>query len=225
MAYHVKQRLEELIPLLEMIDTPWAIRDDNFLNVFMNEAALRYNIIPTGFDIAGRHDTEIPVGWSEFADQYQAQDEKVIGKQQSLSIIETYNWYGESNLTPYVCDKHPVYLEGEVIGTVWSSVPFKLFTPLEYVDNKQGKFVSSIPPTDIFTSAELRIVFFLINKNTAKQIAKRLSLAERTIQNHIASIYQKADVSSLGQFLEYSTHTGLDCYLPEEFVFRGTKYI
>ncbi|CAK9885059.1 MAG: hypothetical protein XXXJIFNMEKO3_01451 [Candidatus Erwinia impunctatus] len=225
MAYHVKQSLEELIPLLEMIDTPWAIRDDHFLNVYMNKAALEYNTIPKGFDIAGRHDSEIPVGWSDFARQYQLQDEKLIDSRQPVSIIETYHWYGESHLTPYVCDKYPVYLEDNIIGTVWSSVPFKLFTPLEYVDNKPGKFLSSVPPTDIFTTAELRIAFFLINKNSAKQIARRLSLAERTIQNHIAALYQKADVSSLSQFLEYSSNIGLDCYLPAEFVFRGTKYI
>lgn len=225
MAYHIKNSLEDLIPLLEMSDIPWAIRDNEFINVFMNKAAIQYANIPAGLDISGLHDKEIPVDWSEFADQYEEQDSKVIDSGKSMSIIETSTWYGNNYLTPYVCEKNPVYLGDQIVGTVWNAVPFKLFTPLEYVDDKPGKFVSSNPPVDIFTSAELRVAFFLINKSTAKETAKRLNITHRTVQNHVTAIYQKAGVSSFEQFLEYSIQTGLDCYLPEEYICKGIKYI
>lgn len=225
MAYRIKKSLEELIPFLEISDIPWGIKDLDSVNVYMNKAAIDYANVPKNFDIVGRTDDEVPVEWSELAEQYTDQDLLVIHKQIQVPVIETNYWYGETYLSPYISDKFPIFLGENVIGTIWCSQPFKLFTPMNYFKNEKAKFVSCIAPTDMFSPAELRVIFFLIGKYSAKEIAKRLQITNRTVEHHISSIYRKAKVSNLKQFIEFSRVIGLDSYLPEEFIVKGIKFI
>lgn len=225
MLYHIKNSLEELIPYLEMSSTPWGIKDLESVNVYMNHAAIKYANIPKGYDIVGRLDGEVPVGWSELADEYTNQDILVIQNKTDVPVIETNYWYGQPYLSPYIGDKYPIFLGDRVVGTLWSSRPFKLLTPMNYFRNEKARFVSSLAPTDSFSPTELKVIFFLMQRYSAKEIAKNLNINTRTVERHIYSIYQKAKVSSLQQFIEFALVIGLDCYIPEDFIVKGIKFI
>ncbi|PVZ84747.1 helix-turn-helix transcriptional regulator [Serratia sp. S1B] len=225
MSYYIKNSLEELIPYLEMTDVPWGIKDLESVNVYVNAAGTRLQNLPRGYDIVGRLDAEVPVDWSEWADEYTAQDKLVMLKKRDVPVIETSYWYGDTHLSAFIGDKYPIFRGDTVIGTIWSSRPFKLLTPMNYFKNEKARFVSSLIPTDTFTPTELKVIFFLIQRHSAKEISRILDIAPRTIERHIYSIYQKAEVSSLHQFIEYALVIGLDCYIPEEFIVRGVKFI
>lgn len=226
MAYHIKNSIEELIPFLELSDMPWGIKDTELFHVYWNDAAVRYSNIPKNFDIVGRRDSEAPADWSELSEQYAEQDYQVIGKEATVSIIETNYWFGRNHLSPYISDKYPIFLGDKVVGTIWCARPFTLYTPVDYFTSDKARFVSCLAPTDIFSPAELRVIFFLINNRySSKEIAKLLNITSRTVENHISSIYRKAKVSSLKQFTEYARVIGLDCFLPEEFIAKGIKFI
>lgn len=225
MAYYIKNSLEELIPYLEMTDTPWGLKDTESVNVYMNVAARKYANLPNSYDIMGKLDEEVPADWSEFAEGYIAQDKMVIQNKIEVPIIESCKWYGNAHLSAYVCDKYPIYHGDTVVGTIWSSRPFKLLTPMNYFKNEEARFVSSLAPTDTFTPTELKVIFFLMQRYSAKEIAQILDISPRTIERHVYSIYQKAEVSNVHQFIEYALVIGLDCYIPEDFIVRGIKFI
>ncbi|MFZ1872905.1 MAG: helix-turn-helix transcriptional regulator [Chania sp.] len=225
MFYHIKKSLEELIPYLEMSSIPWGIKDVDSVNVYMNDAAIKYANIPKGYDITGRLDEEVPVDWSELADAYTTQDIMVIQKKMHVPVIETSYWYGHSYLSPYIGDKYPIFLGDKVVGTLWSSRPFKLLTPMNYFKNEKSRFVSSLAPTDSFSPTELKVIFFLIQRYSAKEISRTLNINVRTVERHIYTVYRKAKVSSLHQFIEYALVIGLDCYIPEDFIVKGIKFI
>ncbi|KEY58953.1 helix-turn-helix transcriptional regulator [Serratia sp. DD3] len=225
MSYYIKNSLEELIPYLAMTDVPWGIRDLESVNVYVNAAGLRMLSLPKNYDIVGRVDQEAPADWSELAEEYVAQDGSVIRRKANVPVIETSQWYGNSHLSVFIGDKYPIFRGDTVVGTIWSSRPFQLLTPMNYFKNEKARFVSSLAPTDTFTPTELKVIFFLIQRHSAKEISKALDIAPRTIERHIYSIYQKAEVSSLHQFIEYALVIGLDCYIPEDFIVRGVNFI
>lgn len=225
MFYHIKNNLEELIPYLEATSIPWGIKDLESVNVYMNEAAARYANIPKGYDIVGRLDKEVPVDWSELADEYTNQDLLVIQNKTDVPVIETNYWNGSAYLSPYIGDKYPIFLGDKVVGTLWSSRPFKLLTPMNYFRNEKARFVSSLAPTELFSPTELKVIFFLIQRYSAKEISRILTINTRTVERHTYTIYRKAKVSSLYQFIEFALVIGLDCYIPEEFIVKGVKFI
>lgn len=48
---------------------------------------------------------------------------------------------------------------------------------------------------NILTPREKEIFNLLINNYTTKEIAKKLSISEKTVRNHISNVMQKLDVS------------------------------
>lgn len=42
---------------------------------------------------------------------------------------------------------------------------------------------------------------------------------------HIKNIYNKADVHNLSQLIDYCKHTGLDVYIPSDFIRKGVQII
>ncbi|MDR5617876.1 helix-turn-helix transcriptional regulator [Arsenophonus sp.] len=77
----------------------------------------------------------------------------------------------------------------------------------------------------MFTKRELEVIFWAQQRFTAKEIAKRLDISHQTVEGHLKLIYKKADVHSIFQLIEYCKHTGLDSYIPVDFIRKGVQLI
>jgi len=77
----------------------------------------------------------------------------------------------------------------------------------------------------LFTPAELDVIFLLLRRFSAKEIARIYNLSVKTIGNRITTLYQKAGVHSLQQFESYCRAESLENYLPERFLSTGVIYI
>lgn len=65
----------------------------------------------------------------------------------------------------------------------------------------------------------------MLQRYSTKEIATLYKLSNKTIENRIYSIYQKADVHTLQQFEEHCKLTGLDRYIPERLVEKGIQFL
>ena len=74
------------------------------------------------------------------------------------------------------------------------------------------------PPSEMFTNREWDIIFHLNQKLSVKDIAIKLNLSPRTVENNIQKIYIKAGVKNFNSFFEYCKTNGFDKYIPDRFL-------
>nr|WP_061770854.1 helix-turn-helix transcriptional regulator [Serratia symbiotica] len=78
---------------------------------------------------------------------------------------------------------------------------------------------------DLFTQAELDVIFLMLQRFTAKEIARIYSISNKTIENRIYNIYQKANVHTQQQFEEFCKYACLDNYIPDRLIAKGIQFI
>ena len=192
-----------LISIMEHSSIPWGIKDTESRFVYMNHAATDFCTIPKGFDFEGRLDSEIPVPWSELAPELQAHDRKAEQSREGAEVIETSYFGRDAVLEPWYCAKFPIHnREGKVLGTTFYAKKFSFVSVFDFFNNLKPSVITLTPPVDIFTERELDIIFYALQKLTAKEIAKKLCLSHRTVQNRMVMIYSKAKVTSLAGLIE-----------------------
>lgn len=79
------------------------------------------------------------------------------------------------------------------------------------------------PPNDIFTEKELDVIFYALQRVPAKQMAKKLFVSVRTIENRLQVIYNKIGVNSLNGLIDYCNATGYDNYVPKKLLRQGVE--
>jgi len=120
----------------------------------------------------------------------------------------------------------PLYNDqNKIIGTIGHSRIIDAPTLLFYMNKFNRKTIQFDAPNNIFTKGELDIIFWAQQRLSSKEIARRLDISPRTVENKLQLIYEKAGVHSRIQFVEYCKHTGLDSYIPSDFVRKGFQLI
>ncbi|GFM20577.1 two-component system response regulator [Mycobacterium sp. PO1] len=66
------------------------------------------------------------------------------------------------------------------------------------------------PPVPSLTERETEILRFVAKGLTAKQIAERLSLSHRTVENHVQATFRKLQVGNRVELARYAIEHGLD---------------
>lgn len=66
------------------------------------------------------------------------------------------------------------------------------------------------PPGPSLTDRETEILRFVAKGLTAKQIAERLSLSHRTVENHVQATFRKLQVGNRVELARYAIEHGLD---------------
>lgn len=217
-----------LISFMEHSEELWGMKDEQSRHVFVNKRALSFYNVRKGFDVEGKLDREIPMPSQDFWQDMQAHDQMVMRAQRQVSTIEI-NYFGQGNTdrpVPNLCEKAPLYdEENRCLGIVWHSKPLDAPALLYYMHRFNRPFIEFDTPNDLFSKKELEIVFWALQRLSSKEIARRLSLSHRTVENRLGVIYQKAGVNSLLQLIEYGKATGLDRYIPANFIRRGIQLV
>lgn len=66
------------------------------------------------------------------------------------------------------------------------------------------------PATPSLTERETEVLRFVAKGLTAKQIATRLSLSHRTVENHVQATFRKLQVANRVELARYAIEHGLD---------------
>ncbi|MEL7627443.1 LuxR C-terminal-related transcriptional regulator [Pectobacterium aroidearum] len=218
--------IRNLIIMMECLNEPWGIKDLSSHHVYMNKAAYLYTNTPMNFDIEGRLDDEFPASWAELSDDLKEHDRLTENSEQRVTVIETHYWYGKKTLTPFVSEKIPIFDENKLcIGTMWNARPLDTRSPLIYIDQKKPTTLKTDLTTSIFTKSELDIIFLILQRLSNKEIARKMNVSPKTIENRIYNMYQKAEAHSLPQFEEFCRHLGIDGYIPNSLIEKGIQFI
>lgn len=214
-----------LISIMEKASIPWAIKDNNSKFVYLNESCLDLFDIQPGFDFEGRLDEEMPCSWSEYSDDFKAHDRKAEQSREGAEIIVTSSFGRERVLSPWYFPKFPIYNQnGKVLGTVFFCKKFNFISICDFFNSLKPSVITLTPPVDDFSERELDIIFYAIQKMTAKEIAEKLSLSNRTIENRLRFIYDKVGCHSLKDLIEYCHTSGLSHYVPKKVLREGVNF-
>ncbi|WP_052044846.1 helix-turn-helix domain-containing protein (plasmid) [Candidatus Arsenophonus nilaparvatae] len=132
------------------------------------------------------------------------------------------------NKAPKVWQFHflPLFCsENGYLGTFFHAHEFLFLSPLDYVDGMQPYAVTTEKPSKLFTAKEWQILFFMMQRLSLKEIARRLDIGTRTARNHLNIIYQKADVHSGCQLRAFGKSKGFERYIPSELLSSGRQRI
>lgn len=218
-----------LISFMEHCHDHWFIKNDESKYIYMNNSALNYFNYPEKFNVEGRLDKEMPLESSqELWPELVTHDQKVIENDKCISAIEIH-YYGPGNIdtpVPHLCSKSPLHDDDHnVIGVVCRGSALDAPALLYYMNRFDRKVIEIDAHNDIFTKRELEIAFWAQQKLTSKEIAKRLDISPRTIENHLQTMYQKIGVHTMTQFIDYCYATGLDKYIPSDFIRKGVQLL
>lgn len=212
--------LGSLFSFLRYEDDPWGVKDLDSKFVYVNN--LSHLGLKLNFNIEGLLDSELPHPVAELASNLLIHDENVISNRKKEMVIQTSLNFEEKKLKPYFFEKRPFYNQsGEVVGTIYHGREIVNFK----IDNMSPYVYFFTPPNNLFTKRELDVIFLVQQRLNAKEIARRLNIGTRTVGNHLNIIYEKADVHSANQFIEYCKAKGLDRYIPQDFLKNGIKFV
>lgn len=221
-----RSSLSALIAMMEHLSEPWGIKAPDSEHLYMNKAAYLYTNTPKNFAIEGRFDSDFPAAWAECEDELIEHDRRTQACNGRVAVIETHYWYGQKTLTPYVCEKIPLYGEnGDFIGIAWNAKLLNTMSPLKYITQQKPGVLTTEVDNDVFTRSELDTLFLMLQRLSTKEIARIYNLSHRTVENRIYNIYQKAGVHTLSQFEEYCRHAGLDNFIPDRLIEKGIQFI
>lgn len=220
---------QSLISFIRNSPDHWLVKDNEAKYVFVNDSASNFFRFPNKFNAEGKTDKEVPTDicqelWPEFIKS----DQMVIEENKKITSIAIHH-YGKGNtseLVPHYMERVPFYDDkNKLIGIVSSGRRIEVPTLLYYMNRLNRKTIQIDAPNDSFTKRELEIIFWAQQKLSVKEIARRLNISHNTVDVHLTNIYNKADVHSINQLIEYCKHTGLDKYIPLDFIKKGLQLI
>ncbi|ENE9461562.1 TPA: response regulator transcription factor, partial [Yersinia enterocolitica] len=73
------------------------------------------------------------------------------------------------------------------------------------------------PPSDLFSKREWEVLFYILHSFSSTEIAKKLYLSSRKVDNITQKIYKKAVVSRRQQMVDYCYENKIINYVPQSF--------
>lgn len=211
-------QLQSLINFWRISNEPWGAKDRESRFIFANRKYHELLSLPSGYNVEGRFDGELPASTAEFEHEFQAHDRKVETLLDRVTSIEIHPFEKNSYLQPWYFDKYPLMdVNGNCVGTIFHGRPVEVIALRRLDKIKTPSSLVFTPPSDIFLKREWEIVFYLLNGFTARDIADHLCISLRTVNNHIQSIYHKAEVNSRRTLIEFCYEQNIANYIPESF--------
>ncbi|ACQ68772.1 putative transcriptional regulator, GerE domain protein [Candidatus Hamiltonella defensa 5AT (Acyrthosiphon pisum)] len=101
---------------------------------------------------------------------------------------------------------------------------FSFISISDFFSHLKSSVLTLNPPVDTFTEKKLDIIFYAFQKLSNKEIATKLCLSHRTIENRLQRIYEKTGVTSLSGLIEYCHTNGLNHYVPKNLLRQGVQF-
>lgn len=210
--------LGSLVDFLRFEHDPWGVKDLNSRFMYANNFS--HLGIGMTFNIDGILDREIPHPASaEISGHLLQHDENVMTRRKKECIIQTCYNFKKKEHTPYLFEKSPLYnKDGEVQGVIYHGRELYLFEKHDLWRKTDVSVCKFTPPNDLFTKKECLIIYWLLQRLSSKEIAQKLHLSSRTVDNRINILFGKAGVNTRATFIDYCMTAGFANYIPFELV-------
>ncbi|WP_174889406.1 helix-turn-helix transcriptional regulator [Candidatus Williamhamiltonella defendens] len=226
MYFNPKDISHQIIYLLNNHPHPHHIRDKASRYLYMNLAMRKLLNIPTGFPIEGKRLSEIKPDISEFFEGLHQQEERVIQKETSVSLLITAHFGKENRLQPYIFDIYPFFNEtGQILGTMTEARQCQFFSALDYIQGKSPKTLTTSLPNTILTQREFQIIFYAYHALSSKEVGEYLNLSHRTVENKLQCIYEKMGGHHQKGFRKYIQDSGLNHFIPQHLLASSIQRI
>ncbi|MGN1449837.1 helix-turn-helix transcriptional regulator [Yersinia enterocolitica] len=210
--------LQLLIRFWENSSEPWGVKDNQSRYVYANNRLHRLLALPDKFNMEGRTDGELPTPIAEFELEFQEHDCKVKLLQDRITSVEIHAWDGRSYYQPYFVDKYPLMDENGISqGVICHGRPVEdiILTHLNKIKVPTSLILT--PPSDLFTKREWEVLFYILHSFSSMEVATKLHLSSRTIDNITQKIYKKIGISGRQQLVDYCYENKINNYVPQSF--------
>lgn len=112
----------------------------------------------------------------------------------------------------------PLIKNGKSIGVIGRGRKLELYSMYHLENDKSPDPISCENSTTLFTNHEFDVVFFTMYLLSVEKISRRLTISPHAVKKNLASIYEKAGVSTMAQLAEYCRNKGYDKYTPYKFI-------
>ncbi|EFL92807.1 putative transcriptional regulator, PAS and GerE domains (plasmid) [Candidatus Regiella insecticola LSR1] len=226
MHFNPKDISPQIIYLLNNHPHPCHIRDKASRYLYMNLAMRDFLNLPTGFPIEGKESSEIKPEKAGFFEGIYQKEEVVIQKETPVSLLITGHFGKDNQIQPYIVDIHPFFDEtGQLMGTLAEARQCLFFSPLDYLQGKSPKTLTTSIPNTIFTQNELQIIFYAYHALSSKEVGEYLNLSHRTAENKLQGIYEKMGVHHQKGFRKYIQDSGLNHFIPQNLLASSIQLI
>lgn len=209
----------QLIHLFENYHNACCIRDSEARFVYINPEMGKLLGLSPSFIIEGKLLAEVPHWLNVFDNEFKQYDKSVMDSGVSVTLLVTSVFGRDNDIKPYIFNIAPFFDDdGNIVGTLSEAKHCLFFSTLQFINGKfPGRLTNHLPDNN-FTDRELEIIFFSYHGLSSKEIAVRLGLSHRTVENRLCSLYQRADVHSIHQFKEFCKDLDLDHYVPMAYM-------
>ncbi|HDL7984969.1 TPA: helix-turn-helix transcriptional regulator, partial [Yersinia enterocolitica] len=196
--------LQLLIRFWENSSEPWGVKDNQSRYVYANNRLHRLLALPDKFNMEGRTDVELPTPIAEFELEFQEHDCKVKLLQDRITSVEIHAWDGRSYYQPYFVDKYPLMDENGISqGVICHGRPVEDIILTHINKIKVPTSLILTPPSDLFSKRDWEVLFYILHSFSSMEVATKLHLSSRTIDNITQKIYKKIGISGRQQLVDY----------------------
>ncbi|CBY25254.1 helix-turn-helix transcriptional regulator [Yersinia enterocolitica] len=210
--------LQLLIRFWENSSEPWGVKDNQSRYVYANNRLHRLLALPDKFNMEGRTDVELPTPIAEFELEFQEHDCKVKLLQDRITSVEIHAWDGRSYYQPYFVDKYPLMDENGISqGVICHGRPVEDIILTHINKIKVPTSLILTPPSDLFSKRDWEVLFYILHSFSSMEVATKLHLSSRTIDNITQKIYKKIGISGRQQLVDYCYENKINNYVPQSF--------
>ncbi len=210
---------DELISHIEHSDDFWLIKGNDLTFAYMNQIAKYYCDLPENYDVEGRLIGEMPVIYAEHQDVIHT-FEDMVKAASKLSTCMANTKYGGKNkyVQPFMGTTSPLFKDDKIFGIITRCRKLDFFTPDHFINNRPPDTIQFGNPSELFTDREFEVVFYTLQRLSAKEIARRTGITPRGVETHLHNIYMKAGIDNRNQLITLCRDKGYDRYVPEKFL-------
>lgn len=221
----IKRIIRPFIQFWEGSNEPWWVKNNHSRFVYANQRSRNLIELPTGYDIEGRFDSELPSPVHEFSELFQAYDRMVEQARERISSIDIHKYDGLDYLQPWYTEKIPLMHEsGEVLGVICHSRPVEAIFITRLAKIKMPTSLVFNPPEKLFTDKEWEIIFYTCQLFTPKMIERAIGVSNRTVEDTLGRIYKKANVGNKRGLIDYCIEKGFNNFIPQS-IFKTCQSI
>ncbi|HDL8051662.1 TPA: helix-turn-helix transcriptional regulator, partial [Yersinia enterocolitica] len=155
---------------------------------------------------------------AEFELEFQEHDCKVKLLQDRITSVEIHAWDGRSYYQPYFVDKYPLMDENGISqGVICHGRPVEDIILTHINKIKVPTSLILTPPSDLFSKRDWEVLFYILHSFSSMEVATKLHLSSRTIDNITQKIYKKIGISGRQQLVDYCYENKINNYVPQSF--------
>ncbi len=211
---------DELVSHIEHSDDIWLIKGNNLEFAYMNKVGKYYFNLSDNYNVEGRLIGEMPVYLSEQQEPIHSHENQVRNSNKIMpSMCNTM--YGANNkyVQPFMGITSPLFDDSKIFGTIVRLRKLDFYTPDHFINNRPPDTIQFGNPSELFTDREFEVIFYTLQRLSAKGIARMLGITPRGVETHLHNIYIKSGIDNRNQLIiTLCRDKGYDRYVPEKFL-------